>query len=91
MSYPEEQLASQNVIGEPKQYADEPAPTAAPAPTPAPTAVPAPKPAPVPAVVPVPVAKAPVRVSFEAEPLFSFDKSLIRGDQRASSTHLSPA
>ncbi|HEV8260185.1 MAG TPA: OmpA family protein, partial [Burkholderiales bacterium] len=76
LSYPEEQLASQNVIGEPKQYADEPAPT----PAPAPTAVPAPEPAPVP--VPLPVAKAPVRVSFEAEPLFSFDKSLIRSDQR---------
>ena len=29
-----------------------------------------------------PVAKAPVRVSFEAEPLFSFDKSVIRSDQR---------
>src|SRR5882762_7567249 len=31
---------------------------------------------------PVPVAKAPVRVSFEAEPLFSFDKSVVRSDQR---------
>jgi outer membrane protein OmpA-like peptidoglycan-associated protein len=30
-----------------------------------------------------PVAKAPVRVSFEAEPLFSFDKSVIRSDQRS--------
>ena len=52
MSYPEQQLASKNVIGEPKQYADEP------------------------------VARAPVRISFEAEPLFSFDKSVIRSDQR---------
>ena len=32
---------------------------------------------------PVRVAQAPVRVSFEAEPLFSFDKSVIRGDQRS--------
>jgi len=30
-----------------------------------------------------PVAKAPVRVSFEAEPLFSFDKSGVRSDQRS--------
>jgi OOP family OmpA-OmpF porin len=52
------------VIGEPKQYADEPAAAAAP--------VPAPSPAP----------KAPMRVSFEAEPLFSFDKSVVRSDQR---------
>ncbi|HYN27341.1 MAG TPA: OmpA family protein, partial [Burkholderiales bacterium] len=59
MSYPEQQIASENVISEPKQYADEPAPA------------------------PVPMAKAPVRVSFEAEPLFSFDKSVIRGDQRS--------
>jgi outer membrane protein OmpA-like peptidoglycan-associated protein len=29
-----------------------------------------------------PVAKAPVRVSFDAEPLFSFDKSVVRSDQR---------
>jgi OOP family OmpA-OmpF porin len=29
-----------------------------------------------------PVAKAPISVSFEAEPLFSFDKSVIRSDQR---------
>jgi outer membrane protein OmpA-like peptidoglycan-associated protein len=57
-SYPEEQLASKDVIGEPKQYADEPA------------------------AEPAPVAKAPVRVSFEAEPLFSFDKSVVRSDQR---------
>lgn len=32
---------------------------------------------------PVRVAQAPVRVSFEAEPLFSFDKSVVRGDQRS--------
>ncbi len=30
-----------------------------------------------------PVAKAPVRVSFETEPLFSFDKSGVRSDQRS--------
>ena len=30
-----------------------------------------------------PVARAPVRVSFEAEPLFSFDKSVVRSDQRS--------
>jgi outer membrane protein OmpA-like peptidoglycan-associated protein len=35
-----------------------------------------------PAPAPVPVAKAPVTVSFEAEPLFSFDKSVVRSDQR---------
>jgi len=29
------------------------------------------------------VARAPVRVSFEAEPLFSFDKSGVRSDQRS--------
>ena len=67
MSYPEQQVASENVVGEPKQYADEPAAAPAPAPEPAPV---------------VPVAKAPVRVSFEAEPLFSFDKSVVRSDQR---------
>ncbi len=32
--------------------------------------------------MPVAKAKAPVRVSFEAEPLFSFDKSVVRSDQR---------
>ena len=36
-----------------------------------------------PAPVPVAKAKAPVRVSFEAEPLFSFDKSVVRSDQRS--------
>ena len=46
MSYPEQHLASEKVISEPTQYADE------------------------------------VRVSFEAEPLFSFDKSGVRSDQR---------
>ena len=36
-----------------------------------------------------PVAKkAPVRVSFEAEPLFSFDKSVIRNDQRTKLNEL---
>jgi outer membrane protein OmpA-like peptidoglycan-associated protein len=45
MSYPEQQLASEKVISEPTQYADE------------------------------------VRVAFEAEPLFSFDKSHVRSDQ----------
>ena len=35
-----------------------------------------------------PVARAPVRVSFEAEPLFSFDKSVIRGDQRTKLNEL---
>src|SRR5882672_6354217 len=72
MSYPEQQIASENVVGEPKQYADEPA--AAPAVAAAPEPTPAP--------VPVAKAKAPVRVSFEAEPLFSFDKSVVRSDQR---------
>ncbi|HKQ26663.1 MAG TPA: OmpA family protein [Burkholderiales bacterium] len=72
VTYPEQQLAAADkVIGEPTQYADEPV-TA-----PAPVAAPAPERA------PVPVAKAPVRVSFEAEPLFSFDKAIIRGDQRS--------
>ena len=73
VTYPEQQIASENVIGEPTQYADEPAP--------APVAAPEPAAAPKPA--PAPVAKAPMRVSFEAEPLFSFDKAIIRGDQRS--------
>src|SRR6266404_5649736 len=72
MSYPEQQIASENVVGEPKQYADEPAAA------PEPAVAAAPEPAP----VPVAKAKAPVRVSFEAEPLFSFDKSVVRSDQR---------
>ena len=74
VTYPEQQIASEKVIGEPTQYADEP--VTAPAPVTAPEPAAAPKPP------PVPVAKAPVRVSFEAEPLFSFDKSVVRSDQR---------
>jgi len=36
-----------------------------------------------PVATPPAVAKAPMRVSFEAEPLFSFDKATIRSDQRS--------
>ena len=35
-----------------------------------------------------PVARAPVSVSFEAEPLFSFDKSVVRSDQRSKLNEL---
>ena len=61
VSFPEEKRASaDNVVGEPKIYADEPAPT--------PKATPAtPK---------------FVSVNFETEPLFGFDKSVVRADQR---------
>src|SRR6266850_1050429 len=41
MSYPEQQVASENVVGEPKQYADEPAPEPAPAVAAAPEPAPA--------------------------------------------------
>jgi outer membrane protein OmpA-like peptidoglycan-associated protein len=71
VTYPEQQIASEKVIGEPTQYADEP------------VTAPAPERAAAPERAPVPVAKAPMSVSFEAEPLFSFDKSVIRGDQRS--------
>ena len=67
-NYPQDQrAAADNVVGEPKMYADEPAP---------------PKPAPA-APKPAPAAPKPVSVSFETEPLFSFDKSEIRADQGA--------
>ena len=68
VTYPEEKLAAGgSVVGEPKVYQDEPAPQAAP------TAPQKPKPA----------APKAVSVSFETEPLFNFDKSEIRADQRA--------
>ncbi|MBI3526485.1 MAG: OmpA family protein [Betaproteobacteria bacterium] len=68
VSYSEEKRASaDNVVGEPKIYPDEPAPKAAPT---------APKKT-------APVAPKLVTVNFEAEPLFNFDKSAVRADQRA--------
>ena len=68
VSFPEEKRASaDNVVGEPTVYADEPAPKAAPA-------------APQKAAAAVPKS---VTVNFETEPLFSFDKSTVRADQRA--------
>jgi OOP family OmpA-OmpF porin len=66
-SFAEEKRAvADNVVGEPKIYPDEPAPKAAPA-TPQ---------------KPVPAAPKTVTVNFETEPLFSFDRSTIRADQR---------
>ena len=66
--FPEEKrAAADNLVGEPKIYPDEPAPKATPA-APQKTAPAAPK---------------SVSVNFETEPLFSFNKSEIRGDQRA--------
>jgi len=76
VQFPEEKrAAADNLVGEPKMYADEPAPTATPA---APQ-----KPAPVAPQKPAPAAPKSVTVDFETEPLFSFDRSEIRGDQRA--------
>ena len=66
--FPEEKrAAAENLVGEPKIYPDEPAPKATPA-APQKTAPAAPK---------------SVSVNFETEPLFSFNKSEIRADQRA--------
>ena len=68
VTYPEEKhAAAENLVGEPKIYQDEPAPQTKPA---------APK-------KPKPAAPTSFSVNFEAEPLFNFDKSEIRGDQRA--------
>ena len=68
VSYPEEKrAAADNVVGEPKIYPDEPAPKAAPV---------APQ-------KPAPAAPKLVTVNFETEPLFNFDKSAVRADQRA--------
>lgn len=68
VTYPEEKRAvAESVVGKPKVYPDEPAPTAAPI---------APKKS-------APAAPKSVSVSFETEPLFNFDKSTIRKDQGA--------
>jgi outer membrane protein OmpA-like peptidoglycan-associated protein len=68
VKFPEEKrAAADNLVGEPKIYADEPAPKATPA---------APKKT-------APAAPTSFSVNFETEPLFSFNKSEIRGDQRA--------
>jgi outer membrane protein OmpA-like peptidoglycan-associated protein len=68
VSFPEEKRASaDNVVGEPTIYADEPAPKAA-------TAAPQKSTSATPKSV---------TVNFETEPLFSFDKSAVRADQRA--------
>jgi OOP family OmpA-OmpF porin len=63
----EKRAADGNVVGEPKIYADEPAPQTAPA---------APK-------KDKPATPKTFSVTFEAEPLFNFDRSEIRADQRA--------
>ncbi len=69
LSYPEEQrAAADSAVGEPKMFADEP------------VAAPAPKPAPAPQTAPA--APRSMSVDFEADPLFGFDKSAIRADQR---------
>ena len=68
VTYPEDKrAAAENLVGEPKVYQDEPAPQAAP------TAPLKTKPA-------TPTS---FSVNFEAEPLFNFDRSEIRADQRA--------
>jgi outer membrane protein OmpA-like peptidoglycan-associated protein len=68
ISYPEEKHASaDSVVSEPKIYPDEPAPKAA-------TAAPQKN---------APAAPKSVSINFETEPLFNFDKSTIRADQRA--------
>lgn len=75
LSYPEERrAAADSVVGEPKMFADEPVAAAAP------EAAPAPKPAPAPQTAPA--APRSISVDFEADPLFGFDKSAIRADQR---------
>ena len=63
----EKRAAADNVVGEPKIYPDEPAPKATPA---------APQ-------KPAPAVPKSITVNFETEPLFNFDKSAIRADQRA--------
>jgi outer membrane protein OmpA-like peptidoglycan-associated protein len=63
----EKRAAADNVVGEPTIYADEPVPKATPA---------APQ-------KPAPAAPRSITVNFETEPLFNFDKSTIRADQRA--------
>lgn len=79
---PEEEADEPAEVGdEPAEVADEPVQVAdRPAVVADKPAVVADKPA---QVADKPVARAPVRVSFEAEPLFSFDKSVIRSDQRS--------
>ena len=64
----EKRAAADNVVGEPKIFPDEPAPKAATPAAPQKTAPAVPK---------------SVTVNFETEPLFNFDKSTIRADQRA--------
>ena len=63
----EKRAGADDVVGAPKIYADEPAPKAAPA-APQKTAPAAPK---------------SVTVNFETEPLFNFDKAIVRADQGA--------
>ena len=68
VTYPEEKrAAAENLVGAPKVYQDEPAPQTAPV---------APQ-------KPKPAAPKTFSVNFETEPLFSFDRSEIRADQRA--------
>ncbi|HVY06329.1 MAG TPA: OmpA family protein [Burkholderiales bacterium] len=67
VSYPEDQHATENVVGEPTIYPDEKVAQAETAPPP--------KPAPSPTRQ--------MSLDFETEPLFNFDKSQVRGDQRA--------
>jgi OOP family OmpA-OmpF porin len=61
--------------------ASAPAPTPAPAPMPEATPAPAPAPMPAPAPAPVPVSE---KVSFAAEALFDFDKSVVKPEGKAA-------
>ncbi|MGQ0577875.1 MAG: OmpA family protein [Betaproteobacteria bacterium] len=77
----EDLAATDSVVDEPQEEAEQPAEEAdEPAEAAGEPVQVAEKPA---AVAEKPVARAPVSVSFEAEPLFSFDKSVIRDDQRS--------
>ncbi|NHZ82189.1 OmpA family protein [Massilia sp. CCM 8695] len=76
-------LYSMNLVyklGRPAASAPMPAPAPAPAPMPEATPAPAPMPAPAPAA-PVPVSE---KVSFAAEALFDFDKSVVKAEGKAA-------
>lgn len=76
--------AAPRVTAEPVYVAPAPTPRPAPVPTPPPVVVvtPPPPPAPTPAPIPAPVERR--RVSFSAESLFAFDKSVIKPEGKAA-------